>query len=147
MCCAAAGVNQRGPFEVIHSRSGCASRRASFDGGKGASHRLFALLDIRMSRTVLALIAAGGMVSVLAVEVIRRGGVMERPTIDQAAKQVVVAQPIEAKANATKPTPGNALAAHAAMPTFDVARIGADGRVVVAGRAAPGAKVFLLDGG
>ena len=32
-------------------------------------------------------------------------------------------------------------------PTFDVARIGADGRAVIAGRAAPGAKVVLLDGG
>ena len=33
------------------------------------------------------------------------------------------------------------------MPSFDVARIGPDGRAVVAGRAAPGAKVVLLDGG
>ena len=33
------------------------------------------------------------------------------------------------------------------MPSFDVARIGPDGRAVVAGRAAPGAKVLLLDGG
>lgn len=33
------------------------------------------------------------------------------------------------------------------MPSFDVARIGPDGRAVVAGRATPGAKVVLLDGG
>lgn len=33
------------------------------------------------------------------------------------------------------------------VPTFDVARIGPDGRAVIAGRAEPGAKVVLLDGG
>jgi hypothetical protein len=33
------------------------------------------------------------------------------------------------------------------VPSFDVARIGADGRAVIAGRAAPGAKIVLLDGG
>jgi hypothetical protein len=33
------------------------------------------------------------------------------------------------------------------VPTFDVARIGPDGRAVIAGRAAPGAKIVLLDGG
>ena len=32
-------------------------------------------------------------------------------------------------------------------PSFDVARIGTDGRAVIAGRAAPGAKIVLLDGG
>ncbi|CAN5501045.1 hypothetical protein BH10PSE6_BH10PSE6_02260 [soil metagenome] len=32
-------------------------------------------------------------------------------------------------------------------PSFDVARIGADGRAVIAGRAAPNSKVVLLDGG
>jgi nucleoid-associated protein YgaU len=33
------------------------------------------------------------------------------------------------------------------VPSFDVARIGPDGRAVVAGRAQPGAKIVLLDGG
>jgi nucleoid-associated protein YgaU len=33
------------------------------------------------------------------------------------------------------------------VPTFDIARIGPDGRAVIAGRAEPGAKVVLLDGG
>jgi nucleoid-associated protein YgaU len=33
------------------------------------------------------------------------------------------------------------------VPTFDVARIGPDGRAVIAGRAEPGAKIVLLDGG
>jgi hypothetical protein len=32
-------------------------------------------------------------------------------------------------------------------PSFDVARIGADGRAVIAGRAAPNARIVLLDGG
>jgi len=34
-----------------------------------------------------------------------------------------------------------------AVPSFDVARIGPDGRAVIAGRAQPGAKIVLLDGG
>ena len=33
------------------------------------------------------------------------------------------------------------------MPSFDIARIGPDGRAVIAGRAQPGAKIVLLDGG
>lgn len=32
-------------------------------------------------------------------------------------------------------------------PTFDIARIGTDGRAVIAGRGAPGAKIVLLNGG
>ncbi|TAJ41790.1 MAG: LysM peptidoglycan-binding domain-containing protein [Reyranella sp.] len=43
----------------------------------------------------------------------------------------------------TSPAPSEAIA----TPSFDIARIGPDGRAVVAGRAAPGAKVVLLDGG
>lgn len=34
-----------------------------------------------------------------------------------------------------------------APPTFDIARIGTDGRAVIAGRGAPGAKIVLLNGG
>lgn len=41
------------------------------------------------------------------------------------------------------PAPPAALA----PPSFDVARIGPDGRAVIAGRAAPGAKIVLLNGG
>jgi nucleoid-associated protein YgaU len=43
----------------------------------------------------------------------------------------------------TSPAPSAAVMA----PSFDVARIGADGRAVIAGRAAPNARVVLLDGG
>ncbi|HEY2875877.1 MAG TPA: hypothetical protein VGJ56_28430, partial [Reyranella sp.] len=56
------------------------------------------------------------------------------------------AKPPEAKPPAaaeSKPAPTEAVMA----PSFDVARIGADGRAVIAGRATPGAKIVLLDGG
>jgi hypothetical protein len=43
----------------------------------------------------------------------------------------------------TKPSPTESVMA----PSFDVARIGADGHAVIAGRATPGAKIVLLDGG
>jgi hypothetical protein len=44
-------------------------------------------------------------------------------------------------------TPSPAAPPAVAVPTFDIARIGPDGRAVVAGRANPGAKIVLLDGG
>jgi nucleoid-associated protein YgaU len=59
------------------------------------------------------------------------------------------AKPPEAKpapspaAAESKPAPTEAVMA----PSFDVARIGADGRAVIAGRATPNAKIVLLDGG
>ena len=46
---------------------------------------------------------------------------------------------------AVKPTESPPAAVMA--PSFDVARIGRDGRAVIAGRATPGAKIVLLDGG
>lgn len=48
-----------------------------------------------------------------------------------------------AAAPETKPAPTEAVMA----PSFDVARIDADGRAVIAGRATPNAKIVLLDGG
>jgi len=50
-------------------------------------------------------------------------------------------------ATEARPGAGPAPAPAIVTPSFDVARIGPDGRAVVAGRAAPGAKVVLLDGG
>ena len=44
------------------------------------------------------------------------------------------------------PAPQTA-APEVAVPSFDIARIGPDGRAVIAGRAQPGAKIVLLDGG
>ena len=51
--------------------------------------------------------------------------------------------PADPRADATSPARTGAVMA----PSFDVARIGPDGRAVIAGRATPGAKIVLLDGG
>jgi nucleoid-associated protein YgaU len=117
-----------------------------------------------MSRTVLALIAVGVAVIAIALGVAWRGKMMDQAAIEQAAKPVAVPAPASSPAQAkaapnqieakpapnqieAKPAPGPAPAPAVATPSFDVARIGPDGRAVVAGRAAPGAKVVLLDGG
>ncbi|MFN4016533.1 MAG: LysM peptidoglycan-binding domain-containing protein [Reyranella sp.] len=52
-----------------------------------------------------------------------------------------------APASTTVPALAPAPASAVALPSFDVARIGTDGRAVIAGRAAPGARIVLLDGG
>lgn len=60
------------------------------------------------------------------------------------------AAPAPATAAAAPPpaaAPAAPSAAAVMAPSFDVARIGADGRAVIAGRAAPNARVVLLDGG
>src|SRR5262249_22793139 len=57
------------------------------------------------------------------------------------------APPPTAGPSETKPAPSPAPTASVMAPSFDVARIGPDGRAVIAGRAAPGAKIVLLDGG
>jgi nucleoid-associated protein YgaU len=97
-----------------------------------------------MSRTILALVAVGGVVIAVALGVAWRGKMSDQAVIDQAAKPVVAATPAPTAAKpAANPPPTPAVV----TPTFDVARIGTDGRAVIAGRAAPGAKVVLLDGG
>jgi nucleoid-associated protein YgaU len=66
------------------------------------------------------------------------------------AAPTVAAAPAVAIAPAPTPAPAPASPAPSAAvmaPSFDVARIGADGRAVIAGRAAPNSKVVLLDGG
>ena len=109
-----------------------------------------------MSRTVLWLMAAGAVVIAAAVGVAwqvqdERAG-RPRPG-RQARRHRAVAAPSPRRADAaaaaaagragsTAPAPPTV-----AMPSFDVARIGPDGRAVVAGRAQPGAKIVLLDGG
>ena len=59
------------------------------------------------------------------------------------------AAPQAPTAPATPPAlaPSTSPSAAVMSPSFDVARIGTDGRAVIAGRAAPGAKIVLLDGG
>lgn len=101
-----------------------------------------------MSRTVLALVAVGGLVIAVALGVAWRGKMSDQAAIDQAAKPAAAPAAALAPAPAeAKPAPNPPPAAAVAAPTFDVARIGADGRAVIAGRATPGAKVVLLDGG
>jgi len=99
-----------------------------------------------MSRTVLALVAIGGVVIAVALGVAWRGKMSDQALMNQAAKHAVAAAPAQAPAEANaapNPPPAPAVT----VPNFDVARIGADGRAVIAGRAMPGAKIVLLDGG
>lgn len=55
--------------------------------------------------------------------------------------------PSPSPAATTVPALAPVPAAATPVPSFDVARIGTDGRAVIAGRAAPSAKIVLLDGG
>src|SRR6266404_2245895 len=97
-----------------------------------------------MSRTILALVAVGGVFFAVALGVAWRSNLGDQALINQAAKPAVSATPAPSD---TKPAPNPSPAPAIVTPTFDVARIGTDGRAVIAGRAAPGAKVVLLDGG
>jgi hypothetical protein len=72
----------------------------------------------------------------------------DQAVIDQSSHQAAPPPAPQPQAEPQKPAETPPAAATAiAPPTFDVARIGADGRAVIAGRAQPGAKVVLLDGG
>lgn len=120
-----------------------------------------------MSRTVIMLVAIGAVVIAAAVGVSWHAKVGDQANLDRAAKPAAAATP---RAQAPAPTPPPATASTKApapaagptvdskpsqadtpaplgVPTFDVARIGTDGRAVIAGRGAPGAKIVLLDGG
>jgi nucleoid-associated protein YgaU len=126
-----------------------------------------------MSRTVIWLVAAGATVIAAGLGIAWHGRQSEQAVLDQATKSAskapntaphagaAVAATPGASASATPPvfTPPAETAAPVAAPpaspqpaplpapTFDVARIGPDGRAVVAGRASPGAKIVLLNGG
>lgn len=116
-----------------------------------------------MSRTVFGLVAVGAVVIAIALGVAWRGKLSEQAVIDQPARAAIGGAAPETMATVaaapgpagTAPAavvaavPGLAQAPSAAAkaPSFDVARIGPDGRAVIAGRAAPGAKIVLLDGG
>lgn len=108
-----------------------------------------------MSRTVFWLVGGGAAIVVVALAVAWRGKVTEQAVMDLASKPAAVA-PAASAASApptavpqapTLPQASPAPSETVTTPSFDVARIGPDGRAVVAGRAAPGAKVLLLDGG
>ena len=110
-----------------------------------------------MSRTVLWLVIGGAIVIAVGLGVAWQGKRDERAVLGQVGQvgQVVPSPPAADKpapappaaaSNATSPnatSPAPALG----VPTFDIARIGRDGRAVLAGRAAPGARIVLLDGG
>ena len=99
-----------------------------------------------MSRTVFGLVAIGAIVIAIALGVAWRGKLREQAAIDHSAKAASApsaAAPTGPPASSTPPADTTATTA----PSFDIARIGPDGRAVVAGRAAPGAKIVLLDGG
>lgn len=112
-----------------------------------------------MSRTVFGLVAVGAVMIAIALGVAWRGKLSEQAAIDQPVKALIGGAAPEPAAAAAPATPGPASAAAAvpalapsppasgSLPSFDVARIGPDGRAVIAGRAVPSAKIVLLDGG
>ena len=98
-----------------------------------------------MSRTVLWLMAAGvGVVAVAAALGVGWHSQQSEPKIlGQAAKTPATAH---SAASPSRPAEAPPSKTAVAAPSFDVARIGPDGRAVIAGRAQPGAKIVLLDG-
>jgi len=96
-----------------------------------------------MSRTVFWLVGGGAIVIAVALAVAWRGKLTEQAVIDLVTRPAAMTPPATAAAPPTAPSPSEA----SIMPSFDVARISPEGRAVIAGRAAPGAKVVLLDGG
>jgi hypothetical protein len=110
-----------------------------------------------MSRTIIALVAVGAVVIAAALGIAWRVKVSDRAALAAASPTASVPPPPPAAPpSATPPsgpsTPPPAEAKPAPSesvmaPSFDVARIGPDGRAVIAGRAAPGAKIVILDGG
>ncbi len=107
-----------------------------------------------MSRAVLGLLAVGAVVIAVAIGVAWRVKMQDQAAIGQAAAPPAPA-PAPAPTSVAAPVPAATTSgqppatppAQVVTPSFDVAKIGKDGRAVVAGRAAPGAKVVLLDGG
>lgn len=109
-----------------------------------------------MSRTVLGLVTVGAVVIATAIGVAWYVKMSDRAAIEHAVKPTAPASaatpaPSPPASSETKPeaqsaAPERMPQAAVMTPTFDVARIGQDGRAVIAGRAAPGAKIVLLDG-
>lgn len=105
-----------------------------------------------MSRTVLWLVAVGAVVIAVAVGVAWRGKLIEQAGLGPIAKPGMSLSPSPAPVSQPAAIPQTAIPPTTSppavpVPSFDVARIGPDGRAVIAGRAEPGAKVVLLDGG
>lgn len=107
-----------------------------------------------MSRTVLWLVVGGAVVVAGGLAVAWRGQLHDKAVLDQATRPVAAAPvpsiapgPPAASPQPVAPPQAASAAPAAGVPTFDIARIGPDGRAVIAGRAAPGAKIVLLNGG
>lgn len=95
----------------------------------------------------------------VALGVAWRSKLDEQAAIDAPAKPLAVAPAAGSASAATAPAivapaqgqqsaaPPAAPQSAVMVPSFDVARIGPDGRAVIAGRSAPGAKIVLLNGG
>jgi nucleoid-associated protein YgaU len=94
--------------------------------------------------------AAGAIVFAAAVGVAWHGKLSDQAILDQSARpganaaSAAAPQPPSPSGEAAPPKAATPVVA---VPSFDVARIGPDGRAVIAGRAQPGAKIVLLDGG
>jgi hypothetical protein len=99
-----------------------------------------------MSRTIVWLVALGAAVIAAALGVAWYTKIHERDVIAHATTQTPPAATPPSSAPSAKPAEPPPAAAVMA-PSFDVARIGRDGHAVIAGRATPGAKIVLLDGG
>lgn len=114
-----------------------------------------------MSRTVIGLVVVGVAVLAAALGIAWHSMQSEKEAIGgQPAKQQAADQPQgattpppspppqqPAAAEPPKAAPPQTAAAAIMVPTFDVVRVTPDGRAVIAGRAAPKAKIVLLDGG
>ena len=105
-----------------------------------------------MSRTVIGLVVVGVAVLAAALGFGWYAQQSEQAAIAEAAK------PAPEPATAAKPAPGDPAKTEPAkpppasadtlmVPSFDVVRVGPDGRAVIAGRSAPKARIVLLDGG
>jgi nucleoid-associated protein YgaU len=102
-----------------------------------------------MPRTVLWLMAAGAVFTAAVLGEAWRG---EPAILGPEAKAAATSPaapgplpPVDAATPQTAASP-SVPSPTVAMPSFDIALIGPDGRGVIAGRAQPGAKIILLDG-
>jgi nucleoid-associated protein YgaU len=108
-----------------------------------------------MSRTVISLVVVGAVVVAIGLGVAWQGRLSDRAVLEQAMKPTASAPQAAASLTPTPaaPNPPSSVSPPSAsqtsvvVPSFDIARIGPDGRAVVAGRATPGAKIVLLNGG
>jgi LysM domain-containing protein len=110
-----------------------------------------------MSRTVIWLAAAVAVVPATALRVAWLGkqsepvglSIIDKQADSTATVEKAASPPSQQLSSAAPPSgpPPTTTPPAVPMPTFDLARIEPDGRAVVAGRAQPGAKTILLDGG